>query len=170
MAIRRLTRPPREPDALRRFMREMFDAFAALGIAEGEQFLISNGKDQRTKRELSSHDEDAQGGTRNTDPETSRKAALQNMPRSGSQRHRALVAIVAAGSHGLTGHEVSEATGIEYRSVTPRLRELKDGDWIVDADFTRATNLNAQAQVLLATEKGRRECGETLAYREESLI
>lgn len=170
MAVRRLTRPERTPEAMTRFMRQLQDEFASLGIAVGEEFLISNGKDERTRRQLESHDENATGGSRATDPDTSRKAALQNMPRSGSQRHRALVAIVAAGEHGLTGHEVAETTGIEYRSVTPRLRELKDGGWIEDADFTRTTNLNAEAHVLIATDKGRRECGDTLSYREETLL
>jgi B-block binding subunit of TFIIIC len=92
------------------------------------------------------------GGFRRGDPTTSRLAALQAFPRTGNQRHKALLAIAAAGTRGATAYELEQATGINYRSLTPRIGELKAGGWVA-AKGARLGNMGAQQEVLVATQR-----------------
>jgi DNA-binding MarR family transcriptional regulator len=163
---RTLRRPDRTPQDMASFMRELHDEFVRLGSPVGGAFTLVPGSGTF---QLESADQNAPGGARKTDPATSKAARLKNFPQSGTQRFKALVAITQAGTHGLTGHEVAEETGIPYRSITPRLRELQDGGWVEVAEFTRKTDLDADAQVLRVTDRGRRECSQRLGYRKEAL-
>lgn len=98
-------------------------------------------------------DENKIGGFRKGGPSTSKAAAIQIYPRTGSQRYRILMAIRQAGDHGLTAHETAEATGILYRSVTPRIGELKNGGWVRANGKTRRSDMNMQVEVLVLTPK-----------------
>lgn len=90
---------------------------------------------------------------RNTDPATSRRAALAAAPRAGSQRERILAAITAAPA-GLNYDEASEATGIVGVSVSTRISELARGGWI-EQSGERETSSGGQATVWIASEKVR---------------
>lgn len=102
---------------------------------------------------LGEHDANALGGFRAGDHETSRKAAIYNYPRSGNQRHRILMALAAAGEHGLITDEMLELTRIPYVSASARVTELCDGGWIEDSKRTRQTRLGAEAKIWVVTEK-----------------
>jgi hypothetical protein len=94
-------------------------------------------------------------GVRTTDPETSRAAAKLNYPRRGSQRHKALMAIANAGSGGLTASEIEAKTDVPFRSLTPRLGELKNMRLIkCDDGKTRTGPMGAQQDVLVLTWLG----------------
>lgn len=90
------------------------------------------------------------------DSETSRRAAIDNYPRSGSQRHRALVDVAKAGDHGRTRHEIADNLGLVINSATARVSELLQGGWVVqDAARTRPTSTGSEAAVLILTDRGR---------------
>ncbi len=92
------------------------------------------------------------------DSKTSRKAALENYPRSGSQRWRILNHIGNQGDEGRTRQEVAEDLGMAIQSATGRITELVQGGWVrADGDRTRKTPQKSDAEVLILTEKGRRE-------------
>lgn len=95
------------------------------------------------------------GGFRRTDPDTSRLAAVQVYPRTGTQRERVLLAINAAGDTGAIPYEIEAATRINYRSLTPRIGELKAGGWVVGTGNTRTGNMGAEQEILVVTEKAR---------------
>jgi hypothetical protein len=89
--------------------------------------------------------------------ETSRRAALRNYPRSGSQRERVLAALAASTS--LTREELATELRLPDNSVRPRVRELLDGEWIQVAkttggvERTRKTALGNDSEVLELTPK-----------------
>jgi hypothetical protein len=97
---------------------------------------------------------------RSTDPPTSRKAAVHNQPRAGSQRARLLEAIVfhsnpAPGPrprNGLTAEEASKMTGIRLNSASTRMSELLRGGWIAEQG-ERVTEAGEKATVYVATAK-----------------
>lgn len=94
------------------------------------------------------------GGFRATDPATSRKSAVGVYPRSGTQRHRAFLAILAAGERGATVSEVIERTGLPHQTVSTRISELKRGGW-VEPRGERVGSFGTMQDVLVATEKAR---------------
>lgn len=100
------------------------------------------------------------GGFRSTDPSTSRKAALDNYPRSGTQRARCFAAILTAGDRGATCAEVMDATDLAHQSASTRLSELKRGGWVV-ASGERTGELGAKQEVLVATRKAREAVAAT---------
>jgi Helix-turn-helix domain len=90
--------------------------------------------------------------------ETSRKAALANYPRAGSQRARILEHVLASGGAGRTREELEDRLGLTGNTVRPRVRELIDGGWLrVRKDggtpVTRRTTLGNASEVLEATER-----------------
>lgn len=93
----------------------------------------------------------AAGGFRVTDPNTSKKAAFDAIPRSGTNRRKALEAVVSSLGAGMTYAEVEEATGIN--GVWKRLSELKDGGWIVVSGQRRVPKTGSDADVYVATLK-----------------
>ena len=154
----RLTRPP-VVDA-REWLQTTRDALNAAGVSIGDDFLIVRADDYP---EIASAGADVDGllapgagGVRRTDPGTSRKAAGDVAPRTGTQRGRLLGAIVAAGDDGLISEEAAELAGVEFaRSSGPRLAELKAGGWIRTTGKTRLGSLGSEQDVLVATDKGR---------------
>lgn len=124
-------------------------AFAVVRVGEDGMVLDFQGHDDVPVEDPAAN---ALGGF-TADSATSRKAALDNYPRSGTQRARVLGAIVATAPHGRTAHEVAAATGLYYGSVTPRIGELKRGGWIVASEETRKSEHGSDAEVLYATER-----------------
>lgn len=95
-----------------------------------------------------------QVGPYTRDSVTSKKAAYENMPRSGSQRWRVLRAIAMQGGSGATREEISRMTGLDGDSVRPRVWELMQGGWVMASAVTRKTNDGNEAEVLKVTLKG----------------
>lgn len=103
---------------------------------------------------------EAEGAARATDPATSKAAARDVTIPSGSQRYRLLVAIVNAGSHGLTSEEASDLARVSFsRSSGPRIAELKRGGFIRVTGRTREGSLGSAQDVLVATDEGRKAVG-----------
>lgn len=75
---------------------------------------------------------------------TSRRAALDVLPKTGNQRRRVLDAVVAVARNpqivGLTDVQLAHATGLGANSVRPRRVELVDGGWLEPAEVTREHN------------------------------
>jgi len=99
---------------------------------------------------------------------TARKAALDNFPTSGKQRHRVLLAVHAAGARGATSDEISAAHRIRLYSVKPRLIELREGGW-VEAAGERPSETGSMVQVFVATDKARRAFDELAAKGQETV-
>lgn len=93
---------------------------------------------------------------RSTDPGTSRRAALEALPRQGGQRRRILEAILQTGIRGLTYDDVSERLHMRGVSVSTRISELARGGWI-ESHGERKTSAGAMAAVWVATERARTE-------------
>jgi DNA-binding MarR family transcriptional regulator len=93
--------------------------------------------------------------------ETSRKAALANYPRSGTQRERILNVLLRNGASGATREELAQALGMADNSVRPRVRELVQGGWVEELvgengkARTRTTHLGNPSEVLVPTNKAR---------------
>lgn len=99
-------------------------------------------------------EDDQPVGVRSDDPDTSKQAALEAYPRSGKQRHKALLAIARARDRGLTYEQVEEATGIN--SVWKRLSELKDGGWITIDGTRKIQKTGSNGFVYKITERARK--------------
>lgn len=94
------------------------EALARLGVKPGDAFVVS------------AIDVDAPraGGARRGDPGTSKQAASNATPRTGSQRAKAMAAIIARGPRGATAHDVFDDTGID--GIWKRVSDLKHGGWL----------------------------------------
>lgn len=92
------------------------------------------------------------GSSRRTDPWTSKAAAKDNYPRSGTQRHRVLVAL---SRFEFTDFELSERLHILRGVAAKRRQELQNDDFVEPAGYTRATDTNCQALVWRITDAGR---------------
>lgn len=139
------------------FGRDLLAALDRAGVKPGEEFIVAGGAEVKGDGKLYQVDEpDANAmGPMNADSATSRKAALFNYPRSGTQRHRILRTIVAVGAYGKTRDELSRELGLSQSSTHPRVLELITGEWIEESELVRKTQTGAEAVVLVATEKGR---------------
>lgn len=90
-------------------------------------------------------DEDAPGGVRATDPETSRQSSMKLIPRSGTVRRKVYDCVLAAGERGATWHEVEQRTGVG--GSWKRLAELKQGGHVVVAGTRRVPSTDSMASV-----------------------
>lgn len=92
------------------------------------------------------------GAVRSTDPVTSRAAAKDVPPRRGSQRAAVLLALrdTPASADGLEWR-----TGIEFRSLTPRVGELKRWGYVEETGETQPGKRGSDQQVVRLTDKGR---------------
>jgi hypothetical protein len=109
------------------------------------------------------------GRSRRRDPATAKAAASRVAPRAGTQRRRALEAIIRAGAHGATADEViasmqSGGRDVAVNGIARRVADLKEAGAIstianpitADGDpITRPTRHGAEAEVYVATELGR---------------
>jgi hypothetical protein len=93
-------------------------------------------------------------GFRSTDPDTSRKGAIDVYPRAGSYRYKALIEIAKAGDQGLTYDQIERKTGI--KSVWKRLSELRDGDWIYEAGERLVQATGSMATIWKITARAER--------------
>lgn len=87
---------------------------------------------------------------------TSKKAALDNWPRSGSQREKILNLLTVYGDYrrtGLTREEIGLKLGMFGDTVRPRVLELIQGGWLIETEHTRLTRKGNDSVVLLASQK-----------------
>ena len=84
---------------------------------------------------------------RNTDPDTAHAAAAAIELKVVGLQLTCLEALRAAGARGLTSREISEATGIEHSTVSPRLRPLERKGLIIETDARRRCAKGREARV-----------------------
>ena len=70
-------------------------------------------------------------------PDTSRAAALEVAPRTGTQRWRVLQFVTACGDDGATDDEIQDALAMSGNTERPRRLELVEGGWIIDSGTRR---------------------------------
>ena len=97
--------------------------------------------------------------------DTMRAAAIDNYPRSGSQRGKVLDAIYHAAAAyrvgdgavlgGLTDEEVQHRLNLGSSSQRPRRVELVDAGFVIDSTYRRPTTTGSQAIVWHCTDAGR---------------
>lgn len=93
--------------------------------------------------------------------DTSRKAALRNYPRVGTQRERVIKRVLSV-DEGLTREQVGAVLGLPPNVATPRCLEALEGGWLevrkdpqTGEPVTRRTGSGAEAEVLIASGKAR---------------
>jgi hypothetical protein len=69
-------------------------------------------------------------------PETERRSAVSEYPRTGTKRLEVL-RVLASAAAGLTDYEGSVRTGIYLYTYAPRRVELRDGGWVEDSGARR---------------------------------
>jgi hypothetical protein len=156
--IQKLQRP--SEDATQEERRSYFTALRKAlddaGIGYGEEFAIVRvGETIGTGPAADSPSANGLGGFAR-DSATSRKAALDNYPRSGTQRAKVLRAITEAArlGGGVTRDELCLALTMPPNVLTPRVKELIDGGWAKeDPDMKRRTRAGSEAVVVFATDK-----------------
>lgn len=84
------------------------------------------------------------------DTATSQEAARSARDFAGTQAGTVLDALAAAGSRGLTMHEITDRTGIALQSVCARVAALRDANLITASDLTRQTPSGRKAVVWIA--------------------
>jgi predicted ArsR family transcriptional regulator len=94
------------------------------------------------------------GATRTTDPETSRAAAVVNLPNSGAQRRAVFEELRRAGGDGRTDYELGFALDILRTSAGKRRKELVEQGLVEATDERRETDTGSRAIVWRLTEKG----------------
>jgi hypothetical protein len=92
-------------------------------------------------------------------PDTSRLAALEVAPRTGTQRARVLDYIRTRGSRGATDAEIQHALGMNGNTERPRRIELVEGGWLTDSGLRRTVSgrpaIVWSASVVTVNTKGR---------------
>lgn len=87
-----------------------------------------------------------------------RRAALEVMPRTGTQRMAVLGYVSKAGWRGITSGEIEVEAGMRQSSIARCLNELSEGGWIRRNGETRlAPNTGASNDVWVLTERGQKE-------------
>jgi len=74
---------------------------------------------------------------RTTDPGTSHAAAQSIRGRDATVLELTVLSCLMGSKDGLTTHEIAERTGLEYGSVTPRIRPLIRKGMVVDSGARR---------------------------------
>jgi hypothetical protein len=88
------------------------------------------------------------------DSSTSRRAALDNYPRQGTQRWRIIYAL----SHrSMTRDELRRELGLSHQSIGPRVLELIQGGWVCETEMERETETGSRAKVVALDQKAREE-------------
>lgn len=99
-------------------------------------------------------DDKSLGGFRGSDPDTSRKGAIDAYPRTASQRWKALIEIAKSGDQGLTYAEVELKTDVN--DVWKRLSELKQAGWIEESGERVVKGTGSLATIWKITPKAER--------------
>lgn len=156
MTIGRAIRP--KEDASREEVVAYYKAVtAALEKAEvgyGEEFVVCPVSALQTSiYDAAKPDSASLGAFSGKAPDTSRKAAIDNYPRSGTQRAKVLDEIVKSGRNGRTRDELTFLCELPPNVATPRVKELVVGGWVEETDRTRRTRAKSEAAILVASEK-----------------
>lgn len=89
---------------------------------------------------------------RTSDPDTSHAAARSvEGEHANSMENRVLHTIRIFANYGITTHELVEATGIPYESVTPRIKPLVQKGLVVDSGERRPGTSKRRCIVWKAT-------------------
>lgn len=81
---------------------------------------------------------------------TSRAAAQNALPSSGTKRRQVYDLIMSNMSNGLTADEIQITTGISPNTINPTIKGLADDGWIYDSGERRATRTGNMAIVWVA--------------------
>ena len=90
---------------------------------------------------------------------TSKDAALAAMPRTGTQRHRVLIALCRRSS---LDEELQDSLGMNPSTERPRRVELVEGGWVQDSGLRRQTRSGQSAVVWELTPRGRAQLGSAV--------
>lgn len=123
-----------------------------LGVEPGQEFTLATANGQTSIYDVAASDATSLGPFAR-DSDTSRKAALANYPRSGTQRHRILEYVIGMGDYGATRDGIAMVLGLGPQSVGPRVLELIEGGWLHESAQLRPTRNQNEAVVLLYTGK-----------------
>jgi len=86
---------------------------------------------------------------------TAKLAALDVLPRSGTQRRRVFDELWRAGPFGRTRDELATRLLMSQNTVRPRVKELIDGGLVEPSGQLRPSSMGHPAEVLVLTETGR---------------
>lgn len=136
-----------------------------LDVGYGEEFVVVKASEFNKQPSL----DEAQLGPFASGSETSRKAALDNYPRAGGQRHKILSTFYIQipkwdgeadaptnERHGYTRDDLERVTHLSGNAIRPRVKELLAGGYLEETEETRVTRAGSAATVLQITEDGRR--------------
>lgn len=158
MPHRKLKRPKADASAeeVAAYHRTVAVALVDLGVDYGEEFIVLPAAEVTGSKlyKVEEPGERALGGFRQGS-DSARKAALDNYPRSGTQRELVLLVLASAGERGMTSDEIAREEGINLYSVKPRLIELREGGWAEQNGKTRPSPRGSATDVYVATAKGR---------------
>lgn len=96
---------------------------------------------------------DGPGRVRRDGSSTSKAAALQVLPKSGTWRGKVLAFVVGRGEVGATFEEICRGLGRDYSNIGPRVRELVEGGWVEDSRSTRRGTSGSDQMVWRATKR-----------------
>jgi|TARA_R110000796_G_C14519982_1_gene430763 hypothetical protein len=99
---------------------------------------------------MSHFENHAYTGTRHT----SREAAVDVLPKTGTQRRMVYDHIVTRGAYGATIDECATSLDMPVQSVTPRRRELEDQGLLVDSGVVRKGTYSQNGIVWVAADEG----------------
>lgn len=152
--MKRITRPLRDASKAERmaYYAKITEALAEMGVGHGEDFIVAKWEPQS---KFAPPTADAAQLGPSVDVDTSRKAALANVPKSGTQRATVLDYVESCGHAGATREEISEALGMGGDTVRPRCLELIEGGWLEATPARRTTRSGEQAEVLARTPRNR---------------
>lgn len=80
---------------------------------------------------------DGEARARNTDPATSHQAAAQVRGDDATRMEKLVFDCLNEAPHGLTNHELVEATGLTWNTVTPRIRPMVRKGLVMDSGERR---------------------------------
>lgn len=84
---------------------------------------------------------------RSTDPESSRWAAVGNLPRRPTDKRNVIAELVKAGDQGMTDFELAHALGKQQTSIGKRRGELVEAKMVEWAGTWRKAPSGARARV-----------------------
>lgn len=168
--MERLVRFPRgaSPEARISFARDLISALEREGVEPGAPFFISNRPETLMKvssppapplnselKSVTVSGLEGPGQSRRDDPATSKAAA--KLPARKSQRAAVIMALTSAPG---TATELEGRTGVPFRSLTPRLGELKRDGVIYETGDTRDGSMGAKQVVVALTDLGWKWAGQ----------